>query len=63
VIGLAAAAAGGRVVQSLLYEVRPWDPAVFASAVLILTLVGVGAASLPARRASSVDPIFALRHD
>jgi predicted permease len=63
VIGIAAAAAGGRVVRSLLYEVRPWDPTVFASAVLVLTLVGLAAASLPARRASSVDPIFALRHE
>jgi putative ABC transport system permease protein len=48
-------------IRSFLFEVRPGNPAVFASAALALVLIGLLAAVLPARRAVSIDPIRALR--
>jgi predicted permease len=61
VVGLIAAAALGRVVGSLLYAVEPFDLVSAALAVGVLTAVGFVAAWIPARRASRVDPIRALR--
>ena len=61
--GLAASTGAGRFVRSLLYETQPWDPAVYASALTTLVLVALGAAYLPARRATRVDPVRALRHE
>jgi predicted permease len=59
--GLAAAAAGGRVLGGLLYEVSPTDPATLAAVALVL-LGAAGAASwLPARRATRVSSAEALR--
>jgi ABC-type antimicrobial peptide transport system permease subunit len=63
VLGLAASTGAGRFVRSLLYETQPWDPAVYASALTTLVLVALGAAYLPARRATRVDPMRALRHE
>jgi predicted permease len=62
-IGLLAAIAIGGVVESLLYGVSGRDPLVLTIAMLILALVVLGAGYLPARRASRLDPIEALRHD
>lgn len=62
-VALPAALAGGRLVRSLLYEVRPADPVVLAVASVFLVLVGVLAASLPARRAAHISPIEALRNE
>jgi predicted permease len=61
--GLAASVGVGRFVQSLLYEMQPWDPVVYAFALATLALVALTAASLPARRATRVDPMSALRHE
>jgi ABC-type lipoprotein release transport system permease subunit len=47
--------------RSVLYDVAPLDPAALISALLTLSLVAVIACFLPARRASLVDPIEALR--
>jgi predicted permease len=65
---LAGAAAGtgvafgfARVVNNLLFQVSPYNPAVVAIAVCVLAAVGVAACLLPARRAASVDPMQALR--
>ena len=62
-LGLSGAWVCARWMQSLLYEVRPHDPALFVFALLFLTAVVLLAAWIPARRASRVDPIVALRYE
>jgi ABC-type antimicrobial peptide transport system permease subunit len=59
--GCGAALAVTRVLTSLLYSVRPTDPVTFALTTCLLLLIGLLACSLPARRATRVDPISALR--
>ena len=61
VLGLALALAGGRLVASLLYQVAPSDPPAYIAAGALLVVVGALACYLPARRASRVDPVTALR--
>jgi len=63
VIGIAGAMALGRGAQSLLYELKGWDPTVIALSAVLLTLVALGAALVPALRASNVDPMQALRYE
>jgi predicted permease len=63
VIGLGAALAATRWVNSLLYGLQPHDPLTIGLAVLTLLIVAAIAGYLPARRASRVDPMVALRHD
>jgi predicted permease len=63
VLGLAAAAAGGRLLASLLYDVSPFDPGVYAAAFAGLLAAGAGAMLPPARRASRVDAVVALREE
>ena len=60
-IGLTIAYGGGRSVSGLVYGVRASDPLVLASATLVVALISSVATALPARRASRVDPILALR--
>jgi putative ABC transport system permease protein len=60
-IGIAGAAAGVRVLQSFLFEVRALDPTAFALAAAVLIGVALLAAYVPARRATRVDPLRALR--
>ncbi len=60
-IGLAGSLALTRVLGSLLYEVRPFDPATYLLAATMILGVAVLASALPARRASQVDPVVALR--
>jgi predicted permease len=59
--GCAAAFGVTRLLTSLLYDVRPTDPLTFALTAGLLLLVGILACSLPARRATRVDPMAALR--
>ncbi|HSR52117.1 MAG TPA: FtsX-like permease family protein, partial [Acidobacteriota bacterium] len=60
-IGLVSALGLSRYIESWLYEVQPTDPWALASVVLTLSLVALAACLLPARRATRVDPIIALR--
>jgi putative ABC transport system permease protein len=62
-IGLAAAAALGRVVSSLIYGVTATDPLTFAGVAFLLVLVGLFATALPALRATRVEPVRTLRED
>jgi putative ABC transport system permease protein len=61
--GIALAAAGTRALASLLYGVRPLDPFTYVSAAVLLIVIAAVAAYLPARRASHVDPLVALRYE
>ena len=62
-IGIGGAIALGRVLQSLLYEVRPGDPGLLAATALAIAAVGAAASFLPARRAIRMDPLTALREE
>ena len=60
-LGLAGAITASRFLQALLFEVRPADPPTFAFVSLVIAAVGIAACYLPARRATKVDPLVALR--
>lgn len=60
-VGLGAAALATRVLESLLYGVRPLDPVTMAGAVLALFAVALLACEIPARRATKLDPLVTLR--
>ncbi len=63
VIGVGVALASTRLLDALLYGVKPVDPLVFAAMSLMMVGVGMVASYVPARRASSVNPIESLRSD
>jgi len=60
-IGLAGGLGLGRYLKSLLFEVQAADPAALAGSLLLLGLIALAAVTLPAWRASRVDPIETLR--
>ncbi len=62
-VGLAGAWALSRVLASFLFEVRPTDFPTFSIVVLAVCATALGAISIPARRATRVDPMLALRHE
>jgi putative ABC transport system permease protein len=63
IVGLVGAAAVGRVMQSLLFEISPADGATFAAVPLVLGVVALAACAWPARRASRAEPLDALRSE
>jgi predicted permease len=62
-VGLVGAALAGKAAQSLLIDVSPFDPVSFAGVAAFLMFVAFIASAIPARRATKVDPIIALRAD
>jgi putative ABC transport system permease protein len=62
-IGVVAALASVRLLGSLVYGVRLGDPLAFAAASCLLVVVALAASYLPARRATRLDPLLALRHE
>jgi len=62
VLGVAIGAALGSALTLMLFQVKPYDPWIFAMIALVLTATGMAACLIPARRAATVDPMAALRH-
>jgi len=62
-LGLVVAAAGSRLVQSLLYGINGMDPLTFLGSTALFAAVALIATYLPARRALAVDPVTALRSE
>ena len=63
VLGLPIALATGKFVESLLYGLKPNDPPALAAAILCLLIAAAVAGYVPARKASRIDPMTALRHE
>jgi predicted permease len=63
IIGLAVAAAGARMLVSLLFQVQPSDPAIHIAVAVLVGLVALIASYVPARRACKIDPVVALRQE
>jgi ABC-type antimicrobial peptide transport system permease subunit len=63
VLGLAGVIAMGRVLTSLVFEVKPTDPTTLAGVTLLLAAVAVAATLVPAIRATRVTPLVALRRE
>jgi ABC-type antimicrobial peptide transport system permease subunit len=62
-VGLVLAFATGRLVKSFLYQVQPLDVWTYVAVALALTVIGLTAALIPARRAAQIEPMQALRED
>jgi ABC-type antimicrobial peptide transport system permease subunit len=63
VLGTAAALVFTRLLAGLLFAVTPADPRTMGAAVVVLTAVSFAASFIPARRATKVDPMIALRYE
>lgn len=62
-VGISAALGMGRLIASMLYGLKPWDPPTLVIAAIVLILLSLVASWLPAKRAASIDPMKALRHE
>ena len=63
VVGVAASFGLSRLIASLLFGVKAWDPIVFVSVPIVLSLIAFIAVWMPARRATRIDPVTALRYE
>jgi predicted permease len=63
VIGLAGALAAGRLIESQLFGIKAADPVIYGGAALLLALVALIAAGVPAWRAARIDPVVALKYE
>lgn len=62
-VGVAGALALTRLIASMLYGLKPWDPLTFTASAVLLLVVALVASWIPARRAAGIDPMRALRHE
>ena len=62
-IGIPVVLAGSRYLESLLFGIKPNDPMALTAGVAVLFTAGLVASYVPARRASSIDPMVAVRHE
>lgn len=63
ILGLALSAAAAQLLRRFLFGVSPLDPTAFTAAALVWILVSMLASYIPARRATRVDPVVALRYE
>ena len=63
VIGLACGTGAAYLMRSMLFGVTAWDPAIFAVVTALLAGVTLAASFVPARQATKVDPLVALRYE
>ena len=62
-IGTVAAVWSSRLLEQMVWRVKPFDPLTVGAVIVVLVVAGVAASWIPARRASRVDPMSALRHN
>ena len=63
ICGIGAATALGKLMESFLFGMHSWDLPVYGGATVILGLIALAAAYVPARRATSIEPMSALRYE
>jgi ABC-type antimicrobial peptide transport system permease subunit len=63
IVGVVGSLALTRLLKSQLFDIKPTDPATLLGAAVLMLLVALAACYLPARRATHVDPLVALRHE
>jgi ABC-type antimicrobial peptide transport system permease subunit len=62
-VGIPTAMGLGQLVSTQLYGIQPHDPGIAVATMVLLTIVSAAAGLIPARRASQIDPILALRYE
>jgi putative ABC transport system permease protein len=62
-LGLAGAFAGSRLLTTMLFQVKPTDPLVYLTVAILLGMVALVASYIPARRASRINPVAAMRRE